>query len=688
MKKITILSIDEDSAQFYKNQVDSIFKEHIFVDYRNPEMEPILPVNETDLILYTDPEIINLLIHKIHCNVPQLMMKRTITKSVLKEINKIPADSKVLVININEFMANETMALIYQLGKTDIFMEPFFPGKHLDRKHFDYIIHVAPEEFDFLDDITGDHHIVTGHRILDISNVLDIIYMLSIDEKVARKIILDMMSLVPTCWYGVNYSMEKKLISDAQLEHVLNELDSGVIILDRGNDINMINSACSKILGIEESHSIDQNFYDFFKSEPSFIKLFDTGTVDQEIITINDIECFVTINEIVYEDNSYGKIILIKEYFNVVELFNKSNKYVKEGYFSKYSFDDITSNSPQMLRTISKARKFSRTDYPVLITGETGTGKELFAGAIHNASLREREPFVAINCSTLSPTLLESELFGYEDGAFTGAKKGGKIGLFERASGGTLFLDEIGDLPIELQPKLLRALEEQRIMRVGGDKVIEINTRIIAATNKNIRAMVDAGEFRRDLLYRLNIFELDIPSLRDRGEDISQTILDIMRDNKIERKLARSFKIFYQNYEWSGNIRELKNLLKYLEIMTEKVIYFSSLPNHLRQREYFEESNIKYLLLLLIFGMNKLNVPAGRRNLEKVFKELYFKLTESEIRCFIDELSDSNFIEVNLGRAGNKITDEGITFLCDEEYLFTDEEYEFLLDLEEVLNIL
>ncbi|RVU55043.1 sigma-54 interaction domain-containing protein [Anaerosphaera multitolerans] len=685
MKRITILSIDEDSAQFYKEQVTSIFKENIIVDYRNLEMVPILPVVNTDLILYTDPEIINLLIDKIQCNVSQLMMKRTIPKAILREINKIEPDSRVLVVNINEFMANETMALIYQLGKTDIFMEPYFPGKNLAEKDFDYIIHVAPEKYDFLGDIKAKD-IVTGHRILDVSNVLDIVYILNIDESIAREIILNMMSVVPTCWYGVNYSMERKMISEAQLDYILNDLDSGVLILDKDNDINTLNKTFSKFIGVSEKDIAYKNFFEVFKDEENLIKLFEKGEVKEELTTVNGIECFVTIGDIEYSDVSYGKMILIKEYFEVVEMFNKSNKIVKSGYFSKYTFDNIIGNSSSMRRIVNEAKKFSKTDHPVLILGETGTGKELFAGAIHNDSPRKKGPFIAINCSTLSKTLLESELFGYEEGAFTGAKKGGKIGLFERASGGTLFLDEIGDLPMELQPRLLRALEEQSIMRVGGDKVVNINTRIIAATNRNIMEMVERGEFRRDLLYRLNVFELDIAPLRERPEDITCILSNLMSEKGISRKFSRGFEIFTRNYNWLGNARELKNLVSYLEVMTEKEIYFYSIPAYLKKREYFNEDCLKYLVLNLIHCLNQLKLSSGRRTLERVFSEVYFKISEVEIRNMVNELESLNFIEVSTGRAGNNITEMGVEFLVNERYLLNEEESEVAIKIKEEMD--
>ncbi|MDO4793233.1 MAG: sigma 54-interacting transcriptional regulator [Filifactor alocis] len=684
MRQITILSIDEDSSQFYKQQIHSIFKD-IAVDYRNLEMEPIPPIYHTDLILYTDPEIINLLIGKIRCDVPQLMMKRTISRTALKEINRIEPDSDVLVVNINEFMANETMALIYQLGKTDIFMEPYFPGKVLSKEEYTYVIHIAPDIFEFAEDIRG-RTIVTGHRLLDISNVLDIIYILNIEEKTAQSIIWEMMNRVPTCWYGINYSMKSKFVSEVQLDYVLDDFDSGVLILDKNFDINTCNNAFCKLTGVSKKKLLHRNFYEAFRLEERFMSLVEKDRIHEELVSVNRTDCFVSVRTIRHQEDDYGKMVLLKPYFDVVELFNKSNKAVKSGYFSKYCFESILGDSKMIRSTKRMALKFSLTDEPVLILGDTGTGKELFAGAIHNASLRRKEPFIAVNCSTLSKTLLESELFGYEEGAFTGARKGGKIGLLERASGGTIFLDEIGDLPMELQPRLLRALEEQSIMRVGGDKLIRINTRILAATNRDILQMVKESKFRRDLLYRLNVFELHLPSLEERVEDIPVILRYWMDDRHIERKFCKGFRIFCENYSWDGNIRELKNMFSYIEVMTEREVGFHSLPQYLHKREYFEEEQLKYLVLALMCALEEAGIPSGRRTLEKVFSEVYFKISEVEIRSILNELKDARLIVIKNGRSGSEVTGLGRELLLKEEFFFEIEENELITKVKETVG--
>jgi len=254
---------------------------------------------------------------------------------------------------------------------------------------------------------------------------------------------------------------------------------------------------------------------------------------------------------------------------------------------TKYTFDSIVGKSSTMQELKRHARKAAVTDLPIVITGESGTGKELFAQAIHHASARRPFPFIRINCSAIPKDLLESELFGYEKGAFTGAKTKGKPGKFELAHHGTLFLDEIGDLPLEMQPKLLRVLEEKEFERIGGTLLIKSDFRLIAATNQNLEEMLKEGRFREDLFYRLNVIPIEIPPLRKREEDILSLIRHFLKraarhwgrpvinlDPQAEKALT--------TYSWPGNVRELSNMLeRVLSYLEGNIIYLCDLPFYL-----------------------------------------------------------------------------------------------------------
>lgn len=255
-----------------------------------------------------------------------------------------------------------------------------------------------------------------------------------------------------------------------------------------------------------------------------------------------------------------------------------------------YTFDSITAVSPNVRAVKEMAEKIAATDATVLLESESGTGKELYAQAIHNASLRRDGVFVAINCANFNPNILESELFGYVEGAFTGAKKGGKIGLFEAANGGTIFLDEISEMDLGLQAKLLRALQERRVRPVGGVREIDVDVRVVAACNADLFSYVTQGKFRKDLYYRLVTFPIHIPPLRDRPEDIP--VLAQALIGELSKKLKRTVSITpealdrLRDHTWPGNVRELRNVLEFSAYLSPSgIITAESLPAELTEKE-------------------------------------------------------------------------------------------------------
>lgn len=246
----------------------------------------------------------------------------------------------------------------------------------------------------------------------------------------------------------------------------------------------------------------------------------------------------------------------------------------KKGFSAKYSFDDIKGSSNKIKEVKNIAKSYATSNSTVLILGETGTGKELFAQSIHNASLRADGPFVAVNCAAIPKNLLEAEFFGYEEGSFTGASKGGKMGVFEMAHKGTIFLDEIGEMPLSMQAQLLRVIQEKEIRRIGSDKVVPVEVRVISATNRDLQGEVKKGMFREDLFYRLNVLELKIPPLRERKDDIKEISVEYLRSFNIRSYRANEAlwnEIIdeLEKYELKGNIRELQNMLERLSVMLE-----------------------------------------------------------------------------------------------------------------------
>ena len=368
---------------------------------------------------------------------------------------------------------------------------------------------------------------------------------------------------------------EYKAIYDALIENPY----LVYVVVDKNGIITAMNPTYMNALGLDKSEVIGKHILDVTPNSllPEILK---TGRFDEaDIFLINGRETIITRRPIIkdgeivgaiaqslFMDISGAKVLINKLQETKMEL-NIYKEEIRRGYHAQWKFDDLIGESPNFLRLKSIAKQLSHNVSNVLIVGESGTGKELFAHAIHNESLRRNHPFVKINCAALPENLLESELFGYEDGAFTGARKGGKHGKFELAMGGTIFLDEIGDMPLVMQTKLLTVLQDRVIERVGGTKPIYVNVRVIAATNRNLEQMVAEKKFRQDLFYRLNVVCLNLPPLRDRKEDIPILANHLLK--KINTKLGTDIKNIspkaielMQNYSWPGNIRELENLLE------------------------------------------------------------------------------------------------------------------------------
>ncbi len=671
-KKITILAIDEQVSVFFENELEKIFNDLFIIDYRNPDMEPVPPIYDTDLILYTDPEILNRLINIIKCEAPTLMMKRTITRSALKKIKNIPEGKKALVTNINQYMANETMALIYQLGVTNIHFYPYYEGKQNYPQDVEYIIVPETKPYDFLPSGLEAEVILIGNRVFDISNVVDILSILRVDNIESEKIIKKYMLKVPTFWYGFEYGWENRRVLLNQWQLLLDELSGGVIISDAQHHIELVNDKVKDILKLPPEKLIGKSISDIIQNRKLKDIILSKVDKNDKLIDYQGQALVVTIKNIKIDSHFYGKIIVVNPYREMVEVQQKIHKkIVGKGYNTEYKFSDLIGQDDALKRAQEIGKKVAASDSTVLLQGDSGTGKEIFAGAVHNYSPRKDRPFVAINCATLPENLLESELFGYEEGAFTGARKGGKIGLFERADGGTLFLDEIGDLPINLQARLLRAIEQKEIIRVGGSSVITVDVRLIAASNKDLLVSVKDGKFREDLFYRLNVFQIKMPSLTDRKADIPLLIKHFLSRWNSKRKFTRDFEIFYSNYDWPGNVRELKNVLEYMITISDNILSLADIPSYLKKKEYYVDKKHKgqNLLLKLLYQLEKQEKSTGRRSLTAAFNKLYYKISEMEIRDLIQELADKNYIIIRKGRAGNKMTDKGINFLKEKGFI-------------------
>lgn len=429
------------------------------------------------------------------------------------------------------------------------------------------------------------------------------------------------------------------------IETLMDSINAGIISCDLSGDIKTLNKHAYQMFGYSKNEMKEINISNIF-SKWMEVKLICQSKKEfqNEDVLINSRTNKLYFNlsayPIVGDDEKVLAIILVfKDVKKVRKLANEIM-----GRRAIYTFDKIIGKSEKLLEAIDFAKKVADSKSTILLTGESGTGKEIFAHAIQNHSSRKDENFVVVNCASIPRNLIESELFGYEEGSFTGAKRGGQPGKFEIADGGTIFLDEIGEMCLDMQTRLLRVIQEGVINRIGSNNEIPVDVRIIAATNKNLKEEVDKGNFRMDLYYRLNVLPVKLPPLRERKEDIPYLIDYFTKkiSKKINKKavnISREYIDILVNYDWLGNIRELENLIE-LIINTEKIpitLNTNDTPHMIKNvnkkttlltLEELEERYIKEIL-----HKNKYNITLSAKILGVGRNTLYRKITKYNIEC-------------------------------------------------------
>ena len=375
--------------------------------------------------------------------------------------------------------------------------------------------------------------------------------------------------------YTVERIRHERVISQ-MYKTIIYSSDAGLLYVDREGIIRVRNHVARQMNG---NVSIMGKPLKMVISwlEPLFCSVMKNGKVETRLISIpgSKITVSVKCSPVIANNELSGVVFNLTDVTQIQELESQIRRKLSErGLKARYTFDQIIHKSKEIDRVIQLAGRYAASDSNVIIIGETGTGKELFAQSIHNASKRKNGPFVAVNCAALPENLLESELFGYVEGAFTGTSKGGKMGLFEQAHGGTLFLDEVGEISMAIQTKLLRVLQERQVRRIGDNKVINVDVRIISATNKSIRKMADVGQFRRDLVYRLDVLRLFLPPLREREADVELLFVNQLqgmakRNGQLPVKIEAGVFPLLCQYPFFGNIRELRNIAERVFVLHE-----------------------------------------------------------------------------------------------------------------------
>lgn len=395
--------------------------------------------------------------------------------------------------------------------------------------------------------------------------------------------------------------LNKKLKNKNKLEKaIFQSISEGILYVDKNGIIKFMNKTGADILNVDKNEVIGEYVENIVDFRPVILEVLESGEgyEDKEFYLKSHGELlhFVKTTKVLKDakGNMRGVLDTFRELKRIKKMVNDMT-----GATAKFLFEDIIGQSQAIKISKEKAKRAAKSNSNVLIEGDTGTGKEMFAQAIHKESSREEGPFIAINCAALPPQLIESELFGYVEGSFTGAKKGGRPGKFEMANGGTIFLDEIGELPLNMQAKLLRVLQEKKIVRIGGNEYIPVDVRVIAATNKKLIKEIEKSNFREDLYYRLNVLNISLPTLKDRNNDIVLLANNFL--DRISSKLGKDIKGFSSevkeyllNYEWPGNVRELENLVeKMVNYCDSEVINMNIMKHFTYKDECIEKETNK-----------------------------------------------------------------------------------------------
>ncbi len=704
MKKVIIISLGNKTGKSLYEQLKSILDEKIYVNFYS--IENHIPENlECDLIIFSSDTVKDIIISKITINSKYIIARRIIKNQFIDELINIPTNQDVLVVNDKASTCEVAIQQLKSHGINHINYYPYYPGIEEYKK---LEVAITPGEANIVPSCVK-RIIYIGPRIMDITSIVEVLISLEcINEYADRLSSYFFRNMIITSKRYINMANHANKVKEI-LEHIIDNSQDGIIYTNTNNEvlvfnnmiitskryINMANHA-NKVKEILE-HIIDNSqdgiIYTntnnevlvFNKKAISLLKLNKENLISRniyevcpklkgDIANINDKEVFIDRRPIYVEEILAGYMINISILENIQKIDEELRRKKKDSNLqAKYTFNDMIGSSSRNLKNINLAKKIANSNSTVLIQGESGTGKEILAQAIHNHSDRSKYPFVAINFAALSENLLESELFGYEEGAFTGAKKGGKVGLFKKAHKGTIFLDEIGDAPYHFQARLLRVIQEREITPVGATEITPIDVRIIAATNKNLLEEVEKNNFREDLFYRLNVMPISTLPLRDRKEDIEQLIRYYLMKNKVFISLddfleEETLKFFYE-YNWPGNIRELINIVEYLiNIREDEKIKIEDLPLYMQRNTISNKDLSKQTKILdkdTIWVLDKIYKynRIGRRSLALIAEKENKDLGEGKIRTLLSNLQKESFIKINKGKKGTEILEKGIEML-------------------------
>ena len=676
-KNVAVISLDAYAGQFYAQQVQELFGDRIAVcsySVRDGSVEHM--PRKYDLYMVTTDAFDSL--GDMHRYVPidgeMMEIHVTLRWDVVHRLQALPAGKKVLFVNLSDKMCREAVTRLNQLGVNQLDFDLYHPGApEPDMSQYDFVI--TPQETRYVP--AGAREIIDiGQRVCDSSTMIEAALRLGFEELLETPEFEQYQRDVAANTYSFDRVFARGLRLESQFEILMEILDEGIVGVNERGEVFASNHKLEEITGIPGARALQHPASEVYPFVPFARCLAERAPQPAQVVSANGVNMNVAVAPVLRGGACIGAFATVQRFSDAENRQNElRSQLLHKGYRAKYTFDDVVGQSPAIRRCITILKKMSLTQLPVLLIGETGTGKELFAHAVHNASPRANGPFVAINCAAMPENLLESELFGYEEGAFTGARKGGKPGLFEFAHKGTLFLDEVEGMSTALQCKLLRVLQEREIMRVGGNRIVSVDVRIVAATNENLDKMVEEGTFRRDLYYRLNTLPVLIPPLREREGDLLLLIDHFRKGIGASFTLSPELERLLLTHQWRGNIRELRNVVEYFSYTGSPVVgpeelppTFHYLPAGLpeaggagaqppRLADCPQED--EQFVLSRLYQADREGHSLGRDAILAAAKAAGLPCSQQEVRRILSALDQAGLARVSRGRGGTRLTPTG-----------------------------
>ena len=671
-KKISVIALDPRAAESYRADIAGLFADAADISvFSMLDGSAAGVLDRADLFVastdaYGSPEE---LLRHIPIDSQTMAVEVSFRWRELRRLKELPAGSKVLFVNMTQTMAREAIAQLEQFGITHVQWVPFYPGAP---EVPDAQIAVTPDEVRYVP--PGVETVIDlGQRVCTSGMMIEIALRLGLEDLLEGPAFQEYVQEVATSNYSFDRMFARSIRLESQFHILMESLEDGVVGVNEKGEIFACSRHAEEMTCVSAALVQGRRCEEVFPYIPFVQCLQNRQILPARVMKVNGVDLSVEVIPVIRQNACIGAFALLQR-FNDVEVRQNDlrNQLFRKGHYAKYSFADVVGQSSAIQKTKETLGRMARSESPILLIGETGTGKELFAHAVHRASLRSGGPFVPINVAAFPENLLESELFGYEEGAFTGAKKGGRPGLFELAHRGTLFLDEVEGMSSALQIKLLRALQEREVMRVGGNRIIHVDVRIVAATNEALERKVREGTFRRDLYYRLNTLPVLIPPLTERGDDMFLLTDHFRRELNGAFRLTPQVEEFFRRHTWPGNIRELRNAVEYFIYTGHEDITIEDLPPTLFLSKETalppaalpvpaeaDSSDTFRFVLAQLYAASEAGMPMGRDKLLQKAREAHIPLSQQEVRSILSDMAARGLARVSRGWGGSQLTPKG-----------------------------